>query len=91
MGGEAFAKIGTPEQHGHAHPLRQRPRAEARATTNTKCGKITMGELLNEVCGGPLPGRTFKAVIPGGSSAKILRFGETFKLQEQGRHRVAHD
>ncbi len=42
-------------------------------------GRITMGQLLNEVCGGPLPGRKFKAVIPGGSSAKILRFGERFK------------
>jgi NADH-quinone oxidoreductase subunit F len=43
--------------------------------------------LLNEVCGGPLPGRTFKAVIPGGSSAKILRFGERFK----GKRKVGAD
>mgnify|MGYP003337154384 FL=1 len=32
---------------------------------------------------GPLPGRTFKAVIPGGSSAKVLRFGETFTLKNK--------
>src|SRR5688500_20277045 len=42
-----------------------------------------MGELLNEVCGGPLPGRKFKAVIPGGSSAKILKFGETLTLKNK--------
>jgi NADH-quinone oxidoreductase subunit F len=46
-------------------------------------GRITLGQLLNEVCGGPLPGRKFKAVIPGGSSAKILRFGEKFKIKQK--------
>jgi NADH-quinone oxidoreductase subunit F len=46
-----------------------------------------MGQLLNDVCGGPLPGRTFKAVIPGGSSAKIMRFGERFK----GKRKVGAD
>ena len=29
-------------------------------------------DLLREMCGGPPPGRTFKAVIPGGSSVPIL-------------------
>ena len=47
------------------------------------CGEVTMGQLLNDVCGGPLPGRTFKAVIPGGSSAKILRFGEKFTIKNK--------
>ena len=42
-----------------------------------------MGELINDMCGGPKPGRKFKAVIPGGSSAKVLSAGETFKLKEQ--------
>lgn len=39
-----------------------------------------MGELLNDVCGGPLEGRSFKAVIPGGSSAKILRCSDKFNV-----------
>ena len=30
------------------------------------------------------PGRKLKAVIPGGSSAKILRADERFKLKEKG-------
>jgi len=55
-------------------------------------GKCTMGQLLHEVCGGPLPGRTFKAVIPGGSSAKILRFGERFKGKRKvGAELVEYD
>ncbi|MFI5355695.1 MAG: NADH-quinone oxidoreductase subunit NuoF [Opitutales bacterium] len=40
---------------------------------------ITLGELLNDLCGGPLPGRKFKAIIPGGGSMKILRADERFK------------
>jgi NADH-quinone oxidoreductase subunit F len=38
--------------------------------------EITMGfpfkEFLYDLCGGPPPGRTFKAIIPGGSSVPIL-------------------
>ena len=38
--------------------------------------EVTLGfplkDLLHEMCGGPPPGRTIKAVIPGGSSVPIL-------------------
>lgn len=44
-------------------------------------GKVTMRELLYDMCGGPKDGREFKAVIPGGSSSKILRCDETFTLK----------
>ncbi|HCQ79804.1 MAG TPA: NADH-quinone oxidoreductase subunit F, partial [Verrucomicrobiales bacterium] len=43
-------------------------------------GKVTFQELLYDMCGGPKEGRTLKAVIPGGSSSKILRCNETFKI-----------
>jgi NADH-quinone oxidoreductase subunit F len=33
---------------------------------------ITLRQLVYDVCGGPLPGRTLKAVVPGGSSSPIL-------------------
>ncbi len=85
-GGEAYTKIGTPNNTGtrifcvSGHV--QRP-----GYYEFEAGKITMGQLLNEVCGGPLPGRTFKAVIPGGSSAKIMRFGERYK----GKRKVGPD
>jgi NADH-quinone oxidoreductase subunit F len=42
--------------------------------------EVTLGfplkDLLYDLCGGPLPGRTFKAVIPGGSSVPILTAAE---------------
>ncbi len=34
------------------------------------------GEFLHEVCGGALPGRTIKAIIPGGSSVPIITLEE---------------
>jgi len=40
---------------------------------------ITLGQLLHDLCGGPLPGRKFKAIIPGGGSCKIIRCDERFK------------
>jgi NADH-quinone oxidoreductase subunit F len=82
IGGDEFAKIGTPNNTGtrifcvSGHVKRP-------GYYEFECGKITMGQLLNDVCGGPLEGRKFKAVIPGGSSAKILRFGETFTLKNK--------
>src|ERR671914_1302723 len=33
-------------------------------------------EFLHDLCGGPLPGRTFKAVIPGGASVPIQNMEE---------------
>ena len=33
---------------------------------------ITLRELVYDICGGTLPGRTLKAVVPGGSSSPIL-------------------
>ena len=49
-------------------------------------GKATLGELIfHENFGGGLrEGRTLKAVIPGGSSAKVFKAGEKFKLKQKG-------
>jgi NADH-quinone oxidoreductase subunit F len=44
-------------------------------------GKVTMGQLIYEMAGGMKFGRKLKAVIPGGSSAKVLRADERFKLK----------
>ena len=46
-----------------------------------------MGELIYDLCGGLKPGRKLKAVIPGGSSAKVLRAGEKYKLKDQRSRR----
>jgi len=82
FGGEAFSKIGTPNNTG-TRILCVSGHVQRPGYYEYEVGKITLGQLLNEVCGGPLPGRTFKSVIPGGSSAKVLRFGETFTLKNK--------
>src|SRR5471032_3140942 len=82
VGGDAYAKIGTPNNTG-TRLLCVSGHVQKPGYYEYEVGKITMGQLLNEVCGGPLPGRKFKAVIPGGSSAKILKFGETFTLKNK--------
>jgi NADH-quinone oxidoreductase subunit F len=80
MGGEAFTRIGTINNTG-TRLLCVSGHVQRPGYYEFESGKITLGELLNEICGGPLPGRTFKAVIPGGSSSKVLRFGERFKVR----------
>lgn len=37
---------------------------------------MKLSVLLNEICGGPKPGRKFKACYPGGSSAPLLKADE---------------
>ena len=79
MSGEEYAKLGTPRNTG-TRILCVSGDVKKPGYYEVEVGKITMGELLNDVCGGPLDGRKFKACIPGGSSAKILRCDETFKI-----------
>src|ERR1700719_3402233 len=44
-------------------------------------GGLTMGELIYDICGGLKPGRSLKAVIPGGSSAKVLSAKDRYKVK----------
>src|SRR5438128_10059176 len=46
-------------------------------------GAVTMGQLIYEMAGGLRPGRTVKAVSPGGSSENALRADEKFKLKHR--------
>ena len=80
LGADHYARLGTPRNTG------TRALCVSGDVRNPGCfevevGRLTMGELLNDVCGGPRNGRRFKAVIPGGSSAKILRCDESFTIQ----------
>jgi NADH-quinone oxidoreductase subunit F len=83
MGPEEYAKMGTPGDGG----------------TRTMCvsgdvmrpgyyelpaGAVTLGELIDDICGGLKPGRKLKAVIPGGSSAKVMRADEVYKIKVKG-------
>lgn len=77
LGGAEFAKIGTPGNTGtrtwcvSGHVMKP-------GFYEFACADLTLGQLINDVCGGLRPGRTLKAVIPGGSSAKVLRADERF-------------
>ncbi len=91
MGGEAYSRIGTPNNTG-TRILCVSGQVRRPGYYEFEVGRLTMGQLLNEVCGGPLPGRSFKAVIPGGSSAKVLRFGERYKGKRKvGAEMVDYD
>ncbi len=82
MGGAEYARIGRPNNTGTRIVCVSgdvvRP-----GYFEIEVGALTMGQVINEMAGGPKPGRKIKAVIPGGSSAKVLRAGDTFKLKDR--------
>src|SRR5256886_14993133 len=75
MGGAEYARLGRPNNTGTRVVCMsgdvQRP-----GYFEIEVGAVTMGQLIYEMAGGLKPGRKLKAVIPGGSSAKILRSEE---------------
>lgn len=77
LGGKAFSEIGTPGNTG-TRIWSVSGHVQKPGYYEFECGAITLGQLLYEVCGGPPAGRQFKAIIPGGSSSKVLRMGERF-------------
>lgn len=81
MGGEEYAKLGTPRNTG-TRILCVSGDVQQPGYYEVEVGKLTFGELVNDVCGGLKPGRKLKAVIPGGSSAKVLRADERFKIKK---------
>jgi NADH-quinone oxidoreductase subunit F len=83
LGAEEYAAMGTPGDGGTRMMCVsgdvQRP-----GTYELPAGAVTMRELLFDICGGPKPGRKFKAIIPGGSSSKVLRADEKVKVKRPG-------
>ena len=82
MGGAKYAELGRPNNTGTRIVCVsgdvQRP-----GYFEIEVGAVTMGQLIYEMAGGLRPGRKLKAVIPGGSSAKVLRADERFKLKQK--------
>src|SRR5439155_25359193 len=72
MGGAEYARLGRPNNTGTRIVVVsgdvRRP-----GYLEIEVGTVTMGQLIYEMAGGLRPGRKLKAVIPGGSSAKVLR------------------
>src|SRR5437660_4430957 len=82
MGGAEYARLGRPNNTGTRIVCVsgdvQRP-----GYVEIEVGAVTMGQLIYEMAGGLRPGRKLKAVIPGGSSEKVLRADERFKLRQR--------
>jgi NADH-quinone oxidoreductase subunit F len=82
MGGAEYARIGRPNNTGTRIVCVSgdvvRP-----GYFEIEVGAVTMGQVLHDMAGGAKPGRNIKAVIPGGSSAKVLRAGDIFKVNDR--------
>jgi NADH-quinone oxidoreductase subunit F len=83
MGGAEYARIGKPNNTG-TRILCVSGDVQRPGYFEVELGSITLGEVIHDLCGGLKPGRKLKAVIPGGSSAKVLKAGETYKLKSKG-------
>ena len=85
MGGAEYARLGTPNNTG-TRIVSVSGHVKRPGYYEVEVGKVTLGELINDPAfgGGLRDGRTLKAVIPGGSSAKVFKAGEKFKLKRKG-------
>jgi NADH-quinone oxidoreductase subunit F len=91
MGGAEYAKLGTPNNTG-TRIVSLSGHVKRPGYYEVETGKVTIGQLIHDPAFGgglrePEPGqppRKLKAVIPGGSSAKVFKAGEKFKLKRKG-------
>jgi NADH-quinone oxidoreductase subunit F len=84
MGGTEFARLGTPNNTG-TRIVSISGHVKRPGYYEVEVGKVTIGELINDPAfgGGLRDGRKLKAVIPGGSSAKVFRAGEKYRLKRK--------
>jgi NADH-quinone oxidoreductase subunit F len=82
MGGTEYACLGRPNNTG-TRIVCVSGDVRRPGYFEIEVGAVTIGQLIYEMAGGLRPGRTLKAVIPGGSSAKVLRADEQFKLKQK--------
>jgi len=82
MGGAEYAQLGRPNNTG-TRIVCVSGDVERPGYFEIEVGKVTMGQLIHDMAGGIKRGRRLKAVIPGGSSAKVLRADERFKIKQK--------
>src|SRR5438105_3232967 len=82
MVGGNYAKLGRPNNTG-TRIVCVSGDVQRSGYFEIEVGAVTMGQLIYEMAGGLKAGRRLKAVIPGGSSAKVLRADERFKLKQK--------
>lgn len=85
MGAAGYANLGTPNNTG-TRIVGISGMVKKPGYYEIEVGKATLRELIydKEFGGGLRDGRKLKAIIPGGSSSKILKAGETCKLKKKG-------
>ena len=85
MGSAEYAKLGTPNNTG-TRIVSLSGQVKRPGYYEVEVGKATLGELIfHENFGqGLRDGRQLKAIIPGGSSSKVFKAGEKFKLKRKG-------
>jgi NADH-quinone oxidoreductase subunit F len=85
MGSGEYAALGTPNNAG-TRIVSISGHVKRPGYYEVEVGKVTLGELINDRAfgGGLRDGRSLKAIIPGGSSAKVFKAGEKFKLKRKG-------
>src|SRR5438874_6112615 len=85
MGGAEYARLGTPNNTG-TRIVSVSGHVKKPGYYEVEVGKATIGQLINDSAfgGGLEDGRKLKAVIPGGSSAKVFKAGERFTLKRRG-------
>ncbi len=83
MGASEYAKLGTPNNTG-TRIVSVSGHVRKPGYYEIEVGAATLGELIFDFAGGLHEGRQLKAIIPGGSSAKVFRAGEKFKIKKRG-------
>jgi NADH-quinone oxidoreductase subunit F len=85
MGSAEYARLGTPNNTG-TRIVSLSGHVKRPGYYEVEVGKVTIGQLINDPSfgGGLRDGRKLKAVIPGGSSAKVFKAGDRFKLKRRG-------
>ncbi|HAB15841.1 MAG TPA: NADH-quinone oxidoreductase subunit NuoF [Verrucomicrobiota bacterium] len=85
MGAAEYAKLGTPNNTG-TRIVSLSGDVMNPGYFEIEVGKATLGQLIfdKNFGGGLRPGRSLKAIIPGGSSSKVLKAGEVFSLNRKG-------
>ncbi len=82
MGGAEYAKIGRPNNTG-TRIVCVSGHVNKPGYYEIENGAWTLGQIVNDLAGGVRGGKKIKAIIPGGSSAKVLRMGEVIKLRQK--------
>ena len=85
MGAAEFSKLGTPNNTG-TRIVSLSGHVKRPGYYEVEVGRVTLGQLINDPAfgGGLREGGKLKAVIPGGSSAKVFKAGEKFKVKKRG-------